>query len=825
MKWTFSHSRAIALLLLLGNLFAWHPVAANEPVTKIETISLTSVVDWQGGIIHGLLFSNNDGGELRLNEDQVEGFFISAPISTTFPFNAVGVAWQAETPQDTSLILELRGSSNPNPWPSFAPGVGLQVDEGPNENWGPWQPLVAGKDHSPNDGSLTTADVLSFPPETHYLQVRALFKSRAPRASATLSELKISYLRTVGPYNSKVEGLPKATLTFGPRTLTPRPMAIPRAIWSGREERAADNAQRLEMATEIVLHSVILGPQEDRLAFLRALLAYQTKVLGWSDFAYHYLVDQDGMLYEGRLGGPLAARLPGQDSAIQIGLLKDQQEELPSEKAQTTLVRLLAWLGEAYNLPPKGEHLILKGEQEKLRPNVVAASEFLLQEAGGDPPLERLVATTRNRADQATIRSQWYFAESNTKDYTERLTFFNPTDNEANVSVTIFGEDMETPIQTGLVVPPRRQTNLNLKDVVGEKIGLSVVVDASEAIITERTMTLPTDTDSSAGSMQPSRVWYFAEGSTDSPFQTYLILFNPQDTPTETKITYMKGDGSQVERSQVVPARKRLVITVSDGDQGVGAAGFGTQIVANQPIVAERTMRFGANGEGMHTRAGIGVLSRRWYFAEGTTASPFEMRLLLLNPNPQLATTTVTFMTPDGTSLTRRYAIPPTTRLVVDVNEVVPSLGVATMVKADRPLAVERAIYFNPQVLGGEAADPNPKLMAGSASAGALAPAYSWRFAEGNTTANTRQYLLLSNPSAGQARVSLDFVLADGTIQSQNAVMPANSRYTLAIHELYPNQEMLSAVIRSTQPIVAERSIFMDGGKAGGTTTLGLPGE
>jgi len=131
MKWTFSHSRAIALLLLLGNLFAWHPVAANEPVTKIETISLTSVVDWQGGIIHGLLFSNNDGGELRLNEDQVEGFFISAPISTTFPFNAVGVAWQAETPQDTSLILELRGSSNPTLGLHLRQGSGFRLMKGP----------------------------------------------------------------------------------------------------------------------------------------------------------------------------------------------------------------------------------------------------------------------------------------------------------------------------------------------------------------------------------------------------------------------------------------------------------------------------------------------------------------------------------------------------------------------------------------------------------------------------------------------------------------------------------------------------------------------
>jgi hypothetical protein len=207
-------------------------------------------------------------------------------------------------------------------------------------------------------------------------------------------------------------------------------------------------------------------------------------------------------------------------------------------------------------------------------------------------------------------------------------------------------------------------------------------------------------------------------------------------------------------------------------------------------------------------------------------------------------------MTPDGTTLKRSYALPPTTRLVVDVNEVVPALGIATMVESDRPVAAERALYFDAQTLEDETVqdetvqdetvqDETQTMtatdeltatsfmaapMAGTVSAGAISSAYSWRFAYG-TTVNAHQYLLLSNPGHSQARVIIECILNDGTSETQQVVMPAEARYTFPVHDYYPNQESISCIVRSTQPIVAERSIFANGQFHGGSTSSGIPGN
>jgi hypothetical protein len=225
----------------------------------------------------------------------------------------------------------------------------------------------------------------------------------------------------------------------------------------------------------------------------------------------------------------------------------------------------------------------------------------------------------------------------------------------------------------------------------------------------------------------------------------------------------------------------------------------------------------GTDSGGVHTTPGVTELARRWYFAEGTTATPFEMSILVMNPNAQPVQAAVTFMTPDGTSLTRRYAIPATTRLAIPVNEVVPQLGVATTVITDRPVAVERAISWN----GGTA---------GTAGAGATEPAYTWRFADGRTADIFQEFLLISNPGAGQARVTIEYTLVDGTKVSDPVfVMPGRSRQTIAVYSLHPGQQAISATVRASQPIVAERSVYRGDpratGNRGGETVLGIPGD
>jgi hypothetical protein len=196
------------------------------------------------------------------------------------------------------------------------------------------------------------------------------------------------------------------------------------------------------------------------------------------------------------------------------------------------------------------------------------------------------------------------------------------------------------------------------------------------------------------------------------------------------------------------------------------------------------------------------------------------MNILVLNPNAQPTNVAVTFLTDSGTSLTRNYAVPPQTRLPINVNEVVPELGIATTVVADRPVAAERTMYWSN---GGSATGPS----SGAANAGATEPAYTWLFADGRTSDPFQEYLLLSNPGKNQARVTVEFGLADGRKGSQSVVMAGGSRSTFSVHELFPGQFSISAIVRSTQPIVAERALYAGApgvaGNRGGATALGVP--
>jgi hypothetical protein len=816
----------LACLLVIGSVLPLpaQPTTAApvaQPRAAIGTWQIDDVADWQRGVTNGLLISNNDGGELRLDAERVEGAFISDPFEADFTFNAAGAIWRADLPQDTGLTLELRGRDT-------APPAG---DISTNAGWSEWYPLIAGDARSQaDDGAFATPDVAEFPVASTHLQLRATFDTRQPRASAVLNEITIAYLNTTqGP--RAAAGLPRVPIQTGPETLTRPPEQVPRAVWGGPE---ADIAPLSIPPRGIILHQISVSDQlTDTLSLLRAQKSYQIDVLGWSDLTYHYLIDDEGTLYEGRLGGPtsLVPRLAGGDTAVHVALIGQPDSE-PSAAAQDTLVSLLAWLGQAYEIAPTGEHTVVVGDNRSTRANIAPHSAVSNAADPGGPVLALLPAL-RERANAATVRSRWFFPEGNVSDYIQRLVFLNRADEQSTATLTLFPDNTSQPITTTVELPAAGRTDLVVNDILSGTITLPIIVESSSEVVVERTTGFTSDLSESLGVQAASRVWYFAEGATTAGFQTFLLLFNPQASDVEVGITYMRDNGSQSLQQVRLPARQQVAINVGEV---LTNASFGMRIVASQPIVAERTMRFGANGSGMHIGGGVSQLSRNWYFAEGSTQAPFQMRLIMLNPNLQPSVASVTFMTPDGTFMMRRYAIPRTSQLVVDVNEAVPELGVATMIEADRPLVVERSLYLPPTDAATEPVTDTAEsdidlpgdipARVGTVSFGAREPAYSWRFAAGRTdTAET--FLLMSNPSRGQARVTVEFVLGDGSRPTQEIVMPAGSRFTLPVHDIYPDESSIAAIVRSTQPIVAERSVFpQEGlGAGGASTALGLPGE
>lgn len=818
--------RWLSPLVLLALLLAV-PVAAQttpepvEPARDLDAWRLDTVTDWQAGRLAGVLVTNNSGGELRLATDQLEGVYVSEPLPARFPFNAVGAEWRAEVPLSTTLTLEVRGRA------SLPPPEEVLSDAG----WSPWFELQSGDARSlSNDGAFAIPDVLEFPPDTSYLQLRVRFASISVLESPVLNSITLHYLNTIeGPPTSP--GLPQVPASTSSRTLTTPPTLVQRSLWNARREATAPTRAT---PRGIIVHQVnVTSGLTETLALLRALTAYQTEVLGWEDLAYHYLIDREGTLYEGRLGGATAfvPRLSGGDTAIHIAMINPAEQPL-EPAAQQTLVQLLAWLGQTYDLPPNGEHQILVDGELQMRPTIAGHNQVAPEAPDPAAPLLDALPDIRTAADQNTVRSRQYFAVGNVADYVQDFAFLNLSDSETTASITMLPAGASDPLLLEVPLPASGQATVRLSDIISDTTSLPAVVTSNQPLIAERLLQLPSDIDTQVGIADLARIWYFAEGNTAATFATDLVLFNPQPTSTEVDVTYMGEDGSRTTQQALIPARQQLVIAVDDV---LPDNRFGMQIIASQPIAAERLMRFGIEQVGLHTTAGVARLSRTWLFAEGSTRAPNRMQLLVLNPNQQAATLTARFMTADGTSLVRRYALPPTTRLSIDVNDLIPDLEVATMLEADRPVVAERALYFAPTTapLTGTAALTDTVIPAtetplvGTISVGAPVGAFSWQFAAAPTLA-ARQLLLLSNPARAQAQVQIVALLDDSSRVTETLVMPAESRATVNMHELHPDQQALSLVVRATQPIVAERTLLPEVGSpgaGGGSTVLGRAGN
>jgi hypothetical protein len=699
----------------------------------------------------------------------------------------------------TSLRLEIRGGAS-----------NAEAD------LTPWQTLAAGDARS-SDGALALESVVPFPAGMAYVQLRATLASTVNNASPILSEIALVALDATRGPSRQASGV-RAPAPYGPATLTAPPRIVLRETWG-----APEPGQTIVRAAPkgIILHQIGSDDVVDPLPFLRALAAYDIETLAWDDMPFHFIIDRDGTIYAGRSGGPTArvSRFAGGDTAIHVALIG---ASAATSGQQAALPGLLAWLGQAYDIPPSGQHAVsVNGGQPAPRQNIVAHGELAPDAADRADLLRALAEQMRRDADGATVRARWYFAEGNSFNFAERLAALNPSGRETRVTFSLLRQPGPAVVRDA-VVPAGGRADLIVNDIFNDTTDVPAIVESNAPVIAERFMTFGNDITATPGVQRPSRVWYFAEGSTEGDSKTYLILFNPQSADVSATIMYMQGDGATAQQNVRIPPLQRVVVTVGDALPG---RAFGARVIAGQPIVAERTMVFGpgstSSSGGVTTAPGVVTLSKRWYFAEGTTQAPFRTSILVLNPNAQATNVSVTFLTDSGTSLTRKYAVPATTRLAINVNEVVPELGIATTVVADRPVAAERAMYW---------ANPGSTNVYGMANAGAVEPGFTWRFADGRTSDTYQQYLLLSNPNRNPARVTVEFVLADGRkVTEALPPLAAGSRYTMAVHQYYPGQGAIASTVQSTQPIVVERALYLGApgtdANRGGASALGVPQE
>lgn len=225
--------------------------------------------------------------------------------------------------------------------------------------------------------------------------------------------------------------------------------------------------------------------------------------------------------------------------------------------------------------------------------------------------------------------------------------------------------------------------------------------------------------------------------------------------------------------------------------------------------------------QGTHPR---GMVQR--YLAEGVDTDFFATRLALVNPSAH-ATAHVQLRLAgpaDGAGVvqTRQHwlTIPPQRRATVDA-ATIPGLSgaFATTVEADTLVVVDRTVSWDAGGYGstGETATASPRT--------------TWYFAEGATGWAFNTFYLLLNPGEATSRVTVTY-LRDGRAPKVSVydVRPGERVTVWVDMERWPDGDSLaqaevSARIDASQPIIAERAMYLDHGSqlfTAGHASLGL---
>lgn len=301
---------------------------------------------------------------------------------------------------------------------------------------------------------------------------------------------------------------------------------------------------------------------------------------------------------------------------------------------------------------------------------------------------------------------------------------------------------------------------------------------------------------------------YLAEGSSSTFFETKIGLANPGTAPASVQLRFLRTGASVITHALTIDAQRHVTVR-PEQLTGLQAADFSTVVETNQEVVVERTMTWTRTDRfGSHSERAVNAPSTTWYFAEGATHGAFDTFYLLANPSDTAANVEVTYLRPDGAPpLVKLHTVGANTRSTIVVDDEMPELA-ATDVSAsirvlnDVGIIAERAMYRTSHGVA---------FNAGHDSAGVTAPARNWFFAEGATGGFFDLYLLLANPGATAANVTVRYLLPGGAApQSVPYAVGPTSRETISVEGELPAlaDTAVAMIVESDQPIVAERAMY-----------------
>jgi len=273
------------------------------------------------------------------------GTYTSPVIRAPLPFTAVGPHWALEGGPDDTLRVEVRTSADGATWSEWQ-SVALETPFGSTPSPQYFGSLV----------SASSPDHLD-----HYAQYRIASASdqmkTLPPTRLTLTFIDASD----GPAGGQT--LAAERLAMAPSAL-PMPPITWRVGWGCPDGESSPNwPPEYHPVTHLVIHHTASSNSiTDWAAHVRAIWYYHAITLDWGDIGYNYLVDPNGVIYEGRAGGNnvVGAHVYGFNTSGTMGVacLGTYSYVGISPALRSSLESLLAWKCTSAGLDPTGSRSI-----------------------------------------------------------------------------------------------------------------------------------------------------------------------------------------------------------------------------------------------------------------------------------------------------------------------------------------------------------------------------------------------------------------------------------------------------------------------------------
>lgn len=281
-------------------------------------------------------------GELRLPEGARNATYTSGVVEAPFDFTDVAPHWWADVPEETWVQVEIRTSKD-------------------GQVWGTWEPTDFEDIIMPVDAlTQTYASPVAVPQaeRTHrFVQSRVTLSTANPDRTPVLHELTYTFIDAGVTTNPSV-GQAAAQIQAAPSDV-PRPRVVSRKDWGAPDGDSSPRWKpKYRRVTSIIIHHTATPNSDtDWAARVRAIWYYHANTRGWGDIGYNYLVDPNGVIYEGRFGGDdveAGHAYPFNTGSMGIGMIGNFMAVAPSAAAQASMIDLISWKATQRGIDPLG---------------------------------------------------------------------------------------------------------------------------------------------------------------------------------------------------------------------------------------------------------------------------------------------------------------------------------------------------------------------------------------------------------------------------------------------------------------------------------------